>query len=110
MVKKPELQAQFVEVLQRAQRVPTVVTHSLNLEHYEVLDCEQLHDLKGHFYNLLPEFVALLTNSLQQECKMILESTLVKDKTCRALYRAAAAKLIVQYKSHTHLMLTYRPF
>ena len=83
-------------------QIPSRPLSSLNLEHYKVLDCEPLHDLKGHFYDLLPEFVALLPTPLQQECKMILDSTLVKDKTSRALYRAAAAKLMVHIqKSHS---------
>ena len=40
-------------------------------------------------YNLLPEFVALLPSPLHEECKRILDSTLVKDKTSGALFRAA---------------------
>ena len=99
---KPELQTELTELLQGAQRVPTLLTRnpsqslaSLNLQRYEILDCEPLHDLKGHFYNLLPEFIALLPSQLQQECKEILDSTLVKDKTSGALFRAAAIKVLV---------------
>ena len=100
--KKPELQAKLTEILQGAQRVPTILTQNpsrplsnLNLQRYEVLDCEPLHDLKGHLYNLLPEFVALLPSPLHEECKRILDSTLVKDKTSGALFRAAVVKLMV---------------
>lgn len=100
--KKPELQAKLTEILQGTQRVPTILTQnpsrplsSLNLQRYEVLDCEPLHDLKGHLYNLLPEFVALLPSPLNEECKRILDSTLVKDKTSGALFRAAVVKLMV---------------
>lgn len=86
--KKPELQVELTELLQGAQRIPTLLTQnpsrslaSLNLHHYEVLDCEPLQDLKGHLYNLLSKFIALLPSQLQQQCKEILDSMLVKDKT-----------------------------
>ena len=101
--KKPQLQSELTELLQGAQRVPTLLTQnptasltSLNLQNYEILDCEPLHDLKGHYYNLLPELVALLPSPVQQECKAILDSTLVKDKTSGALFRAAAIKVLLK--------------
>ena len=101
--KKPELQLNLTEVLQGAQRVPTLLTQnptraltSLNLQHYEILDCEPLHDIKGHFYNLLPELVARLPDPAKQECKAILDSTSVKDKTSGALFRAVAIKVLLK--------------
>ena len=101
--KKPELQLKLTELLQGAQRVPTLLTQnptrslsSHNLQKYEILDCEPLHDIKGHFYNLLPELIALLPGPVQQECKAILDSTLVKDKTSGALFQAAAIKLLLK--------------
>ena len=52
---KPQLLSTLTEILQGAQRVPTLLTlyptqplSSLNLNKYEVLDCEPLDDLKGH--------------------------------------------------------------
>ena len=112
--KKPQLQSELTELLQGAQRVPTLLTQnptasltSLNLQNYEILDCEPLHDLKGHYYNLLPELVALLPSPVQQECKAILDSTLVKDKTSGALFRAAAIKVLSSYKKHPQLILCY---
>ena len=102
-MKKPELQSELTELLQGVQRVPTLLIQhpprsltSLNLEHYEILDCEPLHDIKGHFYNLLPEFIAILPHKLNEECQKILDSTLVKDKTSGALYRAAAIKILLK--------------
>ena len=61
--------------------------------------CEPLHDLKGHLYNLLPEFVALLLSPLHEECKIILDSMLVKDNTNGALFRAAVVKLMVHIQN-----------
>lgn len=64
---KKELQEQLSEVLKRAQRVPTLLLQNpqqalsdLNLQDYTVLECEPLHDLKGHLKNLfeiLPEIL-----------------------------------------------------
>jgi hypothetical protein len=44
-----------------SHRIPTMLLNSeqcpsqLNLQHYTILDCEPLHDIKGHFLNLLSE-------------------------------------------------------
>ena len=64
---KKELQEQLNEVLKGAQRVPTLLLQNpqqalseINLQHYSVLECEPLHDLKGHLKNLfeiLPEIL-----------------------------------------------------
>lgn len=66
--KKTELQS---ELLQGVQRVPTLLSQnptrslaSLNLQH-----CEPLHDIKGHFFNLLPELVALLPDPVNKNAK-----------------------------------------
>ena len=46
------------EVLKGVQRAPSLLLMkpddlcNLNLQHYTVLDCEPLHDLKGHLLNL----------------------------------------------------------
>ena len=59
---KPKLLSTLTDILQGVQRVPTILTldpkqplSRLNLQKYEVIDCEPLHDMKGHLYNLLPE-------------------------------------------------------
>ena len=65
---KDELQADLTTTLKGAQRVPTLLTQKpsqsladLNLNKYEeVLDCEPLHDMKGHLLNLLPEILFIL--------------------------------------------------
>ena len=62
---KDELQNDLVETL-RGARVPTVLVQNpsqslsdLNL-HYEVLDCEPLHDIKGYLLILLLEIPLIL--------------------------------------------------
>jgi len=52
---KPELQQQLDEILRGVQRVPALLLLNpaqsladLNLQYYEVVACEPLHDLKGH--------------------------------------------------------------
>jgi len=64
---KQQMQEELDSILKGVQRVPTLlVSHpqqsldSLNLSRYEVLDCEPLHDLKGHIRNLLAEIPYLL--------------------------------------------------
>ena len=54
-------------VLCGPQRVPTILIKcpsqslsEINLDGYTVMDCEPLHDLKGHLINLLPEIPHVL--------------------------------------------------
>ena len=84
---KPQLQSELISILEGAQRVPTLLAlnptqslASLNLETYEVLDCEPLHDMKGHLNNLLPEIPHLLPPPLKTECQQIIDTTLPKGK------------------------------
>ena len=100
--KKPQLQLELTELLRGGQRVPTLLSQNptkslsfLNLQDYEILDCEPLHDLKGHYYNLLTELITLIPSPVQQECKAILDSTLIKDKIV-ALFHAAAIKVLLK--------------
>ena len=102
---KPQLSSQLTEILQGAKRVPTLLNlnptqtlESLNLSRYEVLDCEPLHDLKGHLYNLLPEIPHLLPTRLQNECQKLLDTTLPKQKVSGAHLRVSAVKLYVKLR------------
>ena len=97
---KPQLSAHLTDILQGVQRVPTLLTldptqdlATLNLSKYEVLDCEPLHDIKGHLHNLLPEIPYLLPSGLNKKCQQILDSTLPKQKLSGAFLRVAAIKL-----------------
>ena len=64
---KPQLMSILTDILQGFQRVPTLLTLcptqsliSLNIQKYQVIDCEPLHDLKGHLYQKSPIFSILL--------------------------------------------------
>lgn len=74
---------------------------TLNLSKYEVLDCEPLHDIKGHLYNLLPEIPELLPSQLKSECQQLLDTPLPKQTVSGAFLRKAAIKLLVKLK-HRH--------
>ena len=99
---KPQLMSLLTDILQGVQRVPTLLTlcptqslTSLNIQKYEVIDCEPLHDLKGHLYNLLPEIPHLLDSPVSQECQQLLETTLPKQKVSGAFLRVAPIKLLM---------------
>ena len=103
---KPELQEVLATTLQGAQRVPTLLTvnpsqslSALNLEHYEILDCEPLHDIKGHLYNLLPEIPNLLSEPLKSEYIQVLETTMPKQKISGAVLRRAAITLLLKLQN-----------
>ena len=102
---KDELQTDLVETLRGAQRVPTLLTQrpsqsltNLNLQQYEVLDCEPLHDIKGHLLHL-PEIPLILSPALKQVCQQILDTTLPKGTVCGALLRSAAIKLLLKLQA-----------
>ena len=66
----------------RAIRVPTIMLlnptckHSdLNLDEYEMLDCEPMHDLKGHLFNMNKKLPYLLTRDVRKSCEDIIVAT-----------------------------------
>ena len=102
-MKKSELQERLSCILEGAQRVPTLLSlnptqalSQINLQEYEILDCEPLHDLKGHLLNLLPEVPNLLPQPLKTECQQILDCTLTKQKVSGAVLRTAAINLLLK--------------
>lgn len=87
---KKELQEQLSEVLKGAQRVPTLLLQNpqqalsdLNLQDYTVLECEPLHDLKGHLKNLFEILPEILDKETKVELSEVLEVDLSKDKKTR---------------------------
>ncbi len=114
-MKKPELQEKLTEILEGAQRVPSLLVLSpmqtlteLNLSQYEVLDCEPLHDMKGHLLNILPEIPPLLSEPLRSECQQILDTTFTHNKVSGALLRVAAIKLhlkLIRSDAHKQVKL-----
>ena len=83
--------------LRGIQRVPTILLNNptesltqINLEGYTVLDCEPLHDIKGHFENLLLELPHVLESTLSAEVRKVLKVDLWDKTTKRgADYRVA---------------------
>ena len=76
---KPEMAAKLQGILRGFLRVPSLLmynpTQSLqdyNLHKYTVLDCEPLHDLKGHLHNIFIEVEAHLQSEVASACKDIL--------------------------------------
>ena len=55
------------------------LSYAPDLDEYTVLDCEPLHDLKGHLIHLCKELSHLLTGETRKSCEDI--STTVRDKT-----------------------------
>lgn len=73
--RKDCLQDMLTNILCGIQHVPTLLMlnpqqslSQLNLDDYTVLDCEPLHDLKGHFKNLLQELPFLLNGDKRTTC------------------------------------------
>ena len=62
---------------------------TLNLQHYEVLDCEPLQDFKGHAYNLLKEIPGLFTSPLKEDIEQLVQTIVPKRKVSGALLRLA---------------------
>ena len=48
---------------------PTGKLSDLKLEDYTILDCEPLHDLKGHLINICKELPYLLKGDVRKSCK-----------------------------------------
>ena len=102
VMKKPEMQEKLTEVLKGAQRVPSLLVlnptqslQDLNLKDYEVLDCEPLHDLKGHANNLLQEVPGLMTPPHKQTITQIIQSTL-KQSSSGVHLRVAIIKVYLK--------------
>ena len=94
---KSELQDELNRVLKGVQRVltllldnPTQLLSDLNLQYYTFLDCEPLHDLKGHLTNLFTELPFVIDDpSLATECKQMIDIHLSKDKVTGAIHLLA---------------------
>ena len=86
----------LTDLLKGAQRVPTLLLHSpqqplsdLNLENYNVLECEPLHDIKGHIQNVLSVLPEILDKETAAHLSDILDADLKKDPKTGADYRLA---------------------
>ena len=101
------LQNELQEILKGVQRVPSLLLmkpdedlHNLNLQHYTVLDCEPLHDIKGHLLNLFHELPSVLPTSIRAECQGRINICLQKPKKSAGDLRATLVQLFMMI--HTH--------
>lgn len=86
---KRSLQNKISRVLKGVQRVPTLLLEnpeadlsSMQLGRYCILDCEPLHDLKGHLANIFTELPHIITDSqLRQDVKDPVEVVVPKEKS-----------------------------
>ena len=51
---------------------PQQYPSQLNLQHYTILDCEPLHDIKGHFLNLFSELPYLFKGDDRTMCDQVI--------------------------------------
>ena len=66
----------------------------INLQHYLVLECEPLHDLKGHLKNLFEILPEILDKEISLEVSEVLELDLSKEKKTGADYRLATMHVL----------------
>ena len=84
--------------LRGVRRVPSLLMNNptqkieiSNLQSYTILECEPLHDVKGHLSNILEELPYLLEIEHAVKCKELLDVDLFKkDTKTGADYRLAA--------------------
>ena len=75
----------------------------MKLEHYTILDCEPLHDLKGHIQNVLDEVPGRLEKNLAFEVRALIDTDLGKDMKTGGDYRLTAIHLLtLLQKRATH--------
>ena len=96
------LQAELQDILQGVQRVPSLLLlkpnqaiSEINLTNYHILDCEPMHDLKGHLLNLFQELPAILPPSVKNECSECIDKCLKKEKKSAAVCRSTLIKVFI---------------
>lgn len=98
------------------QRVPSLLLQNpsqtlqeINLQNYTIMDCEPLHDLKGHLSNLLEEFPKLLDESLARGVTAVIHADLGTKETKRGGdYRLTLVHVLALLKKTTppaHILL-----
>ena len=98
---KGDLQKELSRVLKGVERVPTLLLDTpevqlrdINLHWYCILDCEPLHDIKGHLMNLFTELPYIITDrELRTEVVHLQHTVVPKEKPSCGDYRWAAIRL-----------------
>ena len=87
---KADTRQSLNEALRGVQRVPSLLLNSpvenirtLNLENYTILECEPLHNLKGHLSNVFAILPTILGKELAASCKTLLNIDLFQKDTKR---------------------------
>lgn len=91
--KKPQLQAELQEIQKGIANFPALTKDTppedLGLERYEIFSTEPLHDIKGHFSNVITEVMKTAPLKTKEEIDKI-NNTILKKSTLRASdYRKA---------------------
>ena len=94
--KRPELDKDFEEIKMGIVSVPALLQSRpseplelLHLECYEVSPVEPLHDIKGHFSNVIEESISNAPEGLKNELEKIKAAVLNKDTLRGCDYRKA---------------------
>ena len=87
---KKDVKERLNEHLRGVQRVPSLLLHNptqdittLNHQTYTILECEPLHDIKGHLTNIFEALPNILENELAKSCKDLLDVDLLRKDTKR---------------------------
>ena len=105
-MKRPDLDDLLTQVLRGVTRVPALLLtnptqqlSSLNLEKYEIVACEPLHDLKGHLINLITELPSILPpGETKTKCDHLIDNCLSKQKKSGADLRRVVIQLFLLLK------------
>ena len=103
---KAELQQLLDQILKGVAQVPALLLtnptqelSSLNLERYEVVASEPLHDIKGHAINLITELPNILPpGETKAKCTHLINSCLAKEKKSGADLRRVVIQLYLLMK------------
>ncbi len=102
---KPALEIAFVALKMGISNFPAMLQknpeeslESIGLKDYEVSPCEPLHDLKGHFTNLIEETLNVITGTVLNGIKKIKQTVLNKETLRGSDYRKAIILLYLKLK------------
>ena len=105
--KKPELEEIFRSIRQGITNIPPLLQpnpmanlEEIQLGQYEVAPCEPLHDLKGHFSNIIDESEHLLTGSALDVFKQVKAAVLNKTTLRCSDYRRAMVLMYLRLKEY----------
>ncbi len=115
---KPALEKEFETLKMGISNFPAMLQinpqqslESLDLKAYEVSPCEPLHDLKGHFTNLIAETLHVATGTVLTDIKKIKQTILNKETLRGSDYRKAIILMYLKLKevgADQQLLLIYR--